>query len=234
MAEITLPVHQIEIGGIVMVIKRFKVFKDYGDFIDVCDEDGNCLKVPKKIAFPEDYKNELIMKAMKDAVLKVAQDLAVAKNTVTTLEIKVILRRDYPYYFWTQDIVSKFMDQLAGDGIFTYTDNGTFRIYSLVNAVKPAVPTTVLTKTVTASPANTVSVASVAGGIAKVSKKKIGWAQVLNLAANPNFKAVTLANGTVVDRVAIKSQKKSTLGYISPKQGRIASIVVGNTQYNVI
>lgn len=218
-----------QIGDVYALILPVKVFKDFGDgTLDVCDADGNCFRTIKEILTTKIDNN---MKQMKDACLSVAKDLAKATNTVTTLDIKVQLRRDYPYYFWTQDVVSKIMDSLAGDGIFSYTDNGTYRIYSLVGAPVTSTP---LTKTVKASPANTVSVASVAGGSAKVSRKKIGWPQVLNLAASPKFKAVTLANGTVVDRVAIKGQKKSTLGYITPKQGRIASIIVGDTQYNVI
>lgn len=222
------------VGDEVVLVEPFKVFRILTDGrLDICDSEGNCISVE-----PNHVKiKQTDMKAMKDAVLKVATDLATAKNTVTTLEIKVELRRDYPYFFWTQDVVSKFMDQLAGDGVFTYTDNGTYRIYSLTTATPSgrvpagfAAPLSKsLTTTVKASSANR----AVAPSTYKVQKSKITWNKVLQLAGNPQFVAVTLANGTTITKDNIKAQKKSPLGYISPKQGRIKNINVGNTQYNV-
>lgn len=210
-----------------------KVFRDFQDgTFDVCDEDGNCFRTLKS-NLVQKINNK--MKAMKDAVLKVAQDLAKANNTVTTLEIKTELRRDYPYYFWDQKTVSAYMDQLAGDGLFTYTDNGTYRIYSLAGKTVTTSTATKATKTITVKAgkgtANTVSVSG--GTPVSVASRKINTAKLLALAANPNFVAVTLADGKTVNRATIKGMKKSPAGYISPKVGRIASIVVGTTQYNV-
>lgn len=217
---------QVKVGDEVRIMRPFKVYRSNpGGVIDICDADGNCLSAKE---------NELLklsnnMKSMKDACLTVAKDLAKAKNTVTTLEIKLQARRDYPYFYWTQEVVSKLMDSLAGDGIFTYTDNGTYRIYSLVNA-QP-----VLTKTVVAGPktANTIStsVTSIAGQ--PIYGRKISWGKVLSLCSQPDFECVTLANGSTISRATIKGQKKSPVGYVSPKKGRITSVVAGNVRYNV-
>lgn len=234
-----------KIGDLVKLIRGFKVFRKFNDgTFDVCDDNGNCLKVTQNEIYLQN--KTITMKAMKDACLTVAYQLAKANNTVTTLEIKTELRRDYPYFYWTQDAVSKIMDSLAGDGIFTYKDNGTYRIYSLASAApytgrtmagfsRPVTNPT-LSKTVKAGKgtANTTSVASLSQkGIVKVQKTKIDWQRVLQLANNPQFAGVILANGNTVSKSDIKNQKKSPLGYISPKLGRIKSIVVGNTQYNV-
>lgn len=65
----------------------------------------------------------------KDQVEQVALKLLKANNTVTTLEIKMELRKDFPGV-WSQSEVSSFMDTLQSEGIFTFVDNGSHRIYS--------------------------------------------------------------------------------------------------------
>lgn len=224
-----------EVGDTVTVLRAFRVFRISGSSLDICDIDGNCLTVSEKEIHLQN--KTIIMKAMKDATLAVATTLAKANNTVTTLEIKNELRRDYPYYFWTQDIVSKYMDQLAGDGVFTYTDNGTFRTYKLVSKKangKSAPLSKSITITAGKGTSNNVSnsASQTATGV-KVQKTKIDWQRVVQLASNPQFVAVTLFNGQTVSKQTIRSQKKSPAGYINPKLGRIKSITVGNTQYNV-
>jgi hypothetical protein len=66
---------------------------------------------------------------MKDAVLDTANSLLKAQNTVTTLEIKAELIVKQPQFFWTQAFVSASMDDFQNQGLFNYTDNGTYRIY---------------------------------------------------------------------------------------------------------
>jgi len=217
---------QIKVGDEVVLVEPFKVFRILFDGrLDICDSEGNCISVELN----QVNLKTTDMKAMKDAVLTVAQSLAKAKNTVTTLEIKIELRRDYPYYFWTQQIVSDYMDQLAGDGLFTYTDNGTYRIYSLVGAAKVSTPAKTLTKTVVAGKGTANVVVN-----SKSSKgKSINQSRLLQLCGDPNFVSVTLANGKVVDKYTIKGQKKSPVGYITPKVGKVASILVGTTLYTV-
>lgn len=227
----------IKVGDEVRLMIPFKVFRIFPDGrLDICDNDGDCISVNPNQVLILTQSN---MKAMKDACLAVATQLAKANNTVTTLEIKNELRRDYPYYFWTQDAVSKIMDSLAGDGVFSYTDNGTYRTYRLAKAVTktPVKVSKTLSKSITVkagkNTANTVSVVSLGGGQVKVQKTKINWNRLIQLAANPQFAGVTLANGQTVSKQDIKNQKKSPVGYINPKLGRIKSIVVGNIQYNV-
>ncbi len=223
---------KVKVGDEVQLLIPFKVFRIFpSGLLDICDIGGNCLTVSEvHVKF-----KQTDMKQMKDAVLTVAKDLAKANNTVTTLDIKTQLRRDYPYFFWTQDVVSKFMDGLAGDGLFTYKDNGTYRIYSVVNPPLSSGPVGIPVTKSLAVPAgkgtgNTVSVS--ASGL-KVRRTKIDASQLLNYASSPQFVSVVLADGTTVYRNTIKAQKKSPVGYITPKLGKIRSIVVGTTQYNV-
>lgn len=69
------------------------------------------------------------------AVLDTANQLLVANNTVTTLEIKNELRKKYPTSkAYVQKFVSDTMANFQTSGLFTYTDNGTFRVYSKAGA----------------------------------------------------------------------------------------------------
>lgn len=219
-----------------------QVFRDYGNgWMDVCDDDGNCLRVSKKNLnkpFSEHYNKEQLMKQMKDAVLTVAKGLLKANNTVTTLEIKLELRRDYGYYFWTQKVVSDYMDQFAGDGIFTYIDNGTYRIYSLAS---PAF------KAATAGPVSS----SLAGSTKVIGKVKRGRPRKIitttsayvpitkktayQLATgDKGFESITI-DGVVVTRLMIRTQKKSVIGYLTPsKLNKVSEIKVSGTTYPVV
>lgn len=92
-----------------------------------------------------------IKTVMQSEVLRVAKELAVANNRFTTLELKKELIKQVPEVRWTQQYVSDTMIGFEKDGKFTFTDNGTFRTYSLVKS---------LTTTVKASPSITVSVST--------------------------------------------------------------------------
>jgi hypothetical protein len=65
------------------------------------------------------------------AVQDTTKRLLKANNTVTTLEVKTELRVQYPDFFWTQADVSQYMDTLSTSGMLSYTDNGTYRTYSI-------------------------------------------------------------------------------------------------------
>ena len=71
-----------------------------------------------------------------EKILSVAKKLCKANNTVTTLEIKTELRKRYPKNRWEQTKVSSTMSDASSNGKFDYTDNGTFRTYSLVSVGK--------------------------------------------------------------------------------------------------
>ena len=211
----------LKLGTEVQVIKPFKVFRKLLDgSYDVCDLDGNCLNVKVNEIILK-TKNQSEMKAMKNAVLTTARQLCKANNTVTTLEVKTELRRDYPYYFWDQATVSNYMSQLAGDGLFTYTDNGTYRTYSLANTKKTLLGKVARKKVVTSQPNK------------KTTSNTIPRNSVLGFAVSPTFESVTLSSGKTVDKYAIRGQKKSPLGYITPKLHNVVSITAGGTTYLV-
>lgn len=231
-----------QIGDIVGLKKPFKIFRNFGKKYDICDDNGNCLAVDESEIFKTQSNNNT-MKAMKDAVLAVAKSLAKANNTVTTLEIKTELRRDYPYYFWTQKAVSDYMDQLAGDGVFTYKDNGTYRIYSLTKTKATAGPVSKSIVSVTTSTGG--GIAKVSGTVATkkapvrkskntTSRATISRANVLKLVTDPNFESMSITGIGTVTLVTVKSQKKSVQGYLTPsKLSKLTHVKVSGRVYEV-
>lgn len=133
---------------------------------------------------------KMVNQLMKDAALAQAEKLAKANNTVTTLELKVELRKTDPEFFWSQDTVSKLMSEFEQEGKFTYTDNGTFRTYSLAGQVVTA-PATSTSPVLTLTTATTPTVISVTSG--KKTTKKISRTKAIDLLASTKghfFKAV--------------------------------------------
>lgn len=214
---------KIKIGDEVVLVEPFKVFRLLADGrLDICDSDGNCISVnPNQVTLKQTN-----MKAMKDAVLGTAKDLLKANNTVTTLEIKGQLRKDYPYYYWDQSTVSKYMNGFAGDGIFSYTDNGTYRTYSLVNVTKKAPVIKPTTKTVVYKAAKSL--------ISKTSARKtVSRSNVLNFVQKAsNVEGVYTVTGHYVTTNDIRNQKKSLVGYIRQRPNLIA-IQVNGTKITV-
>lgn len=240
-----------KVGELATLVLPVKVFRDFGNgMVDIHDDESTCLKVSKKSLTNYLFTNsntDYIMKAMKDAVLTVAKQLAKANNTVTTLEIKTELRRDYPYYYWTQQAVSDFMAQLAGDGIFTFTDNGIYRIYSLATPAHVAVTAGPVSATVTTSTSGgTLSgISKVAGTVASkpvaVASKRgrprktnvINRSTAYTLAGNAGFESAVI-NGALITRAAIRAQKKSPLGYLTnTKLNKLSEITVSGKTYQV-
>lgn len=103
--------------------------------------------------FKFNLKKAQKMRDQKKAVLKTAQALCHPNNTVTTLEVKNQLIKDYPQFHWRQNVgdnsVSALMDKLATEGKFNYTDNGTYRTYSDPSYVFPSTTTTTAATPVT-------------------------------------------------------------------------------------
>lgn len=246
-----------KVGDEVVLVEPFKVFRLLpGGRLDICDSEGNCISVEQNQVTLKTTN----MKAMKDAVLSTAKTLAKANNTVTTLEIKTELRRDFPYYFWTQDIVSKYMDQLAGDGLFDYTDNGTYRIYrlagvkSLVSSASKAVVGVkgFFNVTGTSKP-KTTAVTSLFGKIngtvaTKTSKPIVRTKSRRGGAVNRNIVDIRdlLTKGTFgfatfsgsgqssVTGYDIKAQKKSVDTYITRRLRNLSTINVAGKTYKVV
>ena len=71
-----------------------------------------------------------INKSVKEAVINAANKLLRANNTVSTLELKLALRKSQPLFYWNQKLVSDTMNELYKENKFTFVDNGTFRVYS--------------------------------------------------------------------------------------------------------
>lgn len=231
------------LGTKICITREYTVYRKLtDDKYDICDNDGNCITVTKdEINSQSKIDN---MKAMKDAVLKVARDLAKANNTVTTLEIKTELRRDYPYYYWDQSTVSNYMAQLAGDGLFTYTDNGTYRTYSLVQTTQTAsvgktLVVNVNTKSGVTGVTGVSGITGTVGTTGTVKKTKKGNKNITNhggavvLVTNGRFNKLTLKNGTVLDAYDIRGQKKTPLSYVK-RAKTIDTITVDNTTYTIV
>lgn len=49
-------------------------------------------------------------------------------NILTTLKLKEALRERFPHFYWDQEYVSDFMK----DTDYSFTDNGSYRVYSLI------------------------------------------------------------------------------------------------------
>lgn len=127
--------HNFPIGKIVNVA-QYHCDKRYNGeivvFYNCCDENGDCYYV-RETNLKKINKGKMTNQ-MKKAVFDTANKLLSAQNTVTTLEIKSQALVDHSNFFWTQQFVSDTMNEFYQDGLFTFTDNGTYRIYSAVNA----------------------------------------------------------------------------------------------------
>jgi hypothetical protein len=231
-----------EIGEVTFLVTPVKVFRDFGEEFDVCDDEGNCTKVPRK-ALLKYFNQQTIMKAMKDAILKIAKQLLKANNTVTTLEIKTELRRDYPYFHSPQSDVSAYMDQLAGDGIFTYTDNGTYRTYSLATPAQVAATAGPVSKRLKQPHPVAVVAAAASRALAKAPRKRgrprkltttsVSRSTAQSYVVADNFDSLTIG-GTIVTRADIRLQKKSPKGYLSnAKLNKLDAITVNGNTYSV-
>lgn len=117
-------------------------------------------------------KNEKDMVTKLD-VLYAANQLCIANNTVTTLEIKNFLRKKFPNKRCTQDFVSKTMIDYANEGRFTFNDNGTYRVYS-----------SKLSGTVQAGSAITVSNSQTSKTNKNMNTKRISRTTAINLMRN--------------------------------------------------
>lgn len=150
---------------------------------------------------------------VKAAVVKAANELLVANNTVTTLELKLKLIKDEPLINWKQTMVSDIMKELYSENMFTFVDNGTFRVYSA--PVKP--------KVVKAKPTPSVAITK-STKMTKPTGKTISRKVALDLIQNNRghfFTAVfTRKDGTdrVINAQYLKDQKDMSLGYVKVRE----------------
>jgi hypothetical protein len=87
-------------------------------------------------------KRKTIHPKKDEMIIKYAKDLLKANNTITTLEVKNELRNKNPQYVWNQSDISAKLADLANKNILSFTDNGTYRVYSLIKKQKPNVMST--------------------------------------------------------------------------------------------
>lgn len=129
-------------------------------------------------------------------VLSVISALLDKNKTTTTLDVKKELRNIHPQDKWYQDDIHDIMEDLASRGQLSYTDQGTYRIYSKVPV---------------ATPTNTQT---------SPSLKKLSRTQVVQAIRDSGFKFITVTfvktdNSTRVMNCQVsKNDFMDNLGYI--------------------
>ena len=153
-----------------------------------------------------------------EKILSVAKKLCKANNTVTTLEIKTELRKRYPNNRWEQAKVSSTMIDANAAGKFDYTDNGTFRTYSLVGKGTTTTPVAQVS-----TPTTTGKAKKAKAPKAPMTTQKISRTKALDLIQNSNGKFFTVTfikkDGTrrVLNGQYTPDMGVSPLGYILVK-----------------
>ena len=171
--------------------------------------------------------SKIIKNVMQGHMATAMLELLSVNNTVTTLEVKTKLRGDHPEFSWLQKDVSSYMNNLAENDELSYTDNGTFRTYSLVlkKAKKGSVKKkkTVVAKTVKPTPVKVVAPVKVKPTVTAVRPKRISKTKALELILGNkgHFFTAEFAkkNGDlrVMNCQALKKQT-SKLGYVTVKE----------------
>lgn len=129
-------------------------------------------------------------------VLSTIGALLTTSATTTTLDVKNALRKSDPKDKWYQDDIHDIMEDLATQGQLTYTDQGTYRIYSKVPV---------------ATPTNTQTTSSL---------KKLSRTQVVQAIRDSGYKFITVTfvktdNTTRVMNCQVsKNDFMDNLGYI--------------------
>ena len=155
------------------------------------------------------------MEIMKKAVKETASRLCKVNNKVTTLELKVELRKTHPHFFFFFNSsdgvtgVSEYMQELNQEGFFSYIDTGKFRIYSDVS----------LTAVKSKQKKINTSIKDKNNKVHRISRQR-----ALNMISNNKghfFTAVfTKQNGEerTINCQYLKDQKNKSLGYVMVKE----------------
>ena len=245
---------EITVGCLVEVVgynNPYLHFKKLGDqtevwrieFGDIVVRHGCSIQVVGKKDLKLIKTKEQMLKSKKDAIIATATRLLQANNTVSTLEIKAELRVKFPDYYWDQTIVSSVMDNEYRSLGMTYSDNGTYRTYSLVGSPvnapvkkgrgrprKPApfVQAAISTpkrgrgrprKTPVVATVPTVKATVVPAGASKISRKK-----ALELMENNGGRFFTVVfvkkdgSKRTMSCQYLKDQTDSKLGYVKVKE----------------
>lgn len=160
-------------------------------------------------------------------ILQTAKALCNANNTFSTLELKNELRKKYPNEIWNQIDVSMIMMDLADQGEFDFTSNGTYRTYfavpSLQGKQKQSQPQNIVQQLInsalgtTKQPTGTTKQPTVD---VKIPTKRIGRNKALEIIQNTKgkFFSVRFEKKNGEDRLMgvqyIKGTKPDPLGYV--------------------
>jgi 2',3'-cyclic-nucleotide 2'-phosphodiesterase (5'-nucleotidase family) len=138
----------------------------------------------------------------------VINSLLKVNNTVTTLEVKTELRRNYPRQKWDQKLVSDIMDQMFNDKTLSFNSNGTYRVYS---SVKPSISSPTVKQVV-----KTLTTKNVI-----VKKQKISKTKAIDLLTNTGgryFGVTFTKKDGLIRKMTCKLEqeaKPSKLGYLT-------------------
>lgn len=201
--------HQFRIGEHVRIVRQTDNNQYQAQYLD--ESDYWYVKYTDIKLINNNINNKMTkQQLMKDAVKMVADILLTANNTVTTLEIKVELRKTDPEFYWDQATVSKYMDELSQAGDYTFADNGTYRVYSSTKIPAPKPTTGVkIRKQRVSTPSTTL----------RITRKKA--LDLMKANKGHFFTAVfTKKDGTLrsINCQYLKDQTNSDLGYVKVKE----------------
>jgi Asp-tRNA(Asn)/Glu-tRNA(Gln) amidotransferase C subunit len=208
----------MNIGDKVKIVAQIGHVYKIGEFVEICGFMGDYIIVIGKSKYTSKKIKNLLtknqIKVMKQSVtvtdvMNTANQLCVANNTATTLEIKNKLRKDFPNKSCTQQFVSDTMRTYANNGLFTFTDNGSYRTYSRIWSGTTSNKSITLTNNKTVKP---------------MTSKRISRSSALNMIENSKGQFFTVEftkqDGTLrkLNGQYVKDQKKSNLGYVLVKE----------------
>lgn len=161
----------------------------------------------------------------KQAVHAIANALCNAQNQFTNLELKNELHKKYPNEGWNQMEISTEMMNLADNGYFDFTHNGTYRTYFATPSLQasqsqsntnPSMVQQLISKAQTTTPV----VTKQAKVIVPTTTKRIGRKKALEIIQNTNgkFFSVTFEKKNGENRLMgvqyVKGTKPDPLGYV--------------------
>ena len=164
-------------------------------------------------------------------VFSVANKLLIPHNTVTTLEIKLELRKVHPKYTWDQAFISKCMNEFATKGTYTYVDNGTYRTYS-----DPTIKSMAKKVATKATPKAKVAPKPVTKATTSVKPLKITKEAAADLMANNKghmFTVTFVKKDKTLRRLNGQYQGSSKLGYIRMTDSALLKAKAANAIRNV-
>ena len=164
---------------------------------------------------------QTISQIQEQAVRDTVKNLLVPTNKVSTLEVKMALRKSHPQLRWEQQLIHDLMDTFYQNGELLFNDNGTFREYydpKLVKVAKVKVVKTPTTKgkVKVTTPTNRISRSKALDIIdnlkgkrfTAIFTKKDGTERTINGSVMPTVDGSKLGYITVKEASILKRNKK--------------------------